>query len=586
MIDGAKSRQIAYDYVTTIEKVRFLDYIEKIILGFETELEIWEVSTEVSHNNTIIPVVLHIELSSQFPLEFPKIFLSPVTFEKTKYIPHVNNSRLICTYDPEIASTNPEDPAGIVVECIRKSKSIILDGISKNNSSDFTDEFKAYWEEKYGKEKYIPHNLLSLIDKINPNSQVKLICLKRKIINYIYVLHNSNETANKFKDFLKEYKFEYNEIGVYILGKFSQTTPPFELKNRDIINIIKSSSNEAFEKFKVFINNKEFPKLVVCEKHFGQNSYLFGWFHKPTNTNVKGYRPETLNQFSRISTVQSNENVDRITTDVFTKERLENRTSGININAIEKTFLIAGIGSIGSNLIYFLNSINFPNFKFIDSDILRLENIQRHLLGFEYIGSYKTKALKDYILKNNPLQNVSTKEKSIVDIINNEINYLNETDYIFTCIGKANIDNLVCQSLKNGIINKPIFMIWVEPFLCGGHCIYLHPSNPEFENYFEDDIFKFNVIDKIEYKSDNKHLSLRESGCQTTYIPYSGSNVLSFISSIFQYISSIIDYNKTESLALSWIGDIDNIKKLGIKTSTYYDKKSINTIIVHNYESK
>lgn len=263
------------------------------------------------------------------------------------------------------------------------------------------------------------------------------------------------------------------------------------------------------------------------------------------------------------------------------KERLENRTSGMRTQENEKSFLIAGVGSIGSNLIHFLNSMNSPEFRLVDSDNIRLENIQRHLLGFGDIGNYKTKAIKDYLLKNNPLQKVSTKEISIVDIARNEADYINDIDYVFIAIGKANIDNWVCQSIKDGIITKPVFIIWVEPYLCGGHCLYLHPSNPEFEKYFENDFFKFNVIDSVEYKSGDGKLSLREAGCQTTYVPYSGTNVISFISSLFPYISSIIDFNKTESKSFSWLGNLEVINEMGIKISNYYSDKNEGTIIEH-----
>ena len=565
MIDFAKSTKIAYDYVSSVENVKVLNYREKESIGFRTTSEIWEIDTELSFNNTIIPIVLHVEFTTQFPLKFPKIYLSPETFEKTKYIPHIDNNRFVCTYDSEITSTNPNEPAGIVIECLRKTKSIILDGLSGINHSDFSDEFKAYWEGKYGKEKYLPQNLLSLINRIHPESDVRLICLKHEIQSYRYVLHISDETAIRFKNFLKEYNLEYDEKQVYYLGKFPLNKPPFDLKNRDVINIVRSAGDEFFQKYKSFINNKEYPKLVVCEKYIGVKSYLFGWFHKSINTNVNGFRPGKLNQFNVISTIQSNEGVNRVTTDVFTKERLENRTSGIEVNIPEQTFLIAGVGSIGSNLIYFLNSFNLPNFKLVDKDKLRIENIQRHLLGFEYVGFYKTKALKDYLQKNNPLQKVTTKEISIIDIIDSESQYLNEADYVFICIGDTNIDNWICQALKEGKINKPIFIVWVEPYLCGGHCLYLHPSNPDFEKYFDEDLFKFNVIVNDEYKTGNKSLSLREVGCQTTYIPYSGSSVINFISSLFPFISAIIGLNKTESLAVTWIGNIEELKKKGIK---------------------
>lgn len=581
MIDGENSRRIAYDYVSTIDNVKVLDQKAKESIGFNAELEIWEVDTEILYDNTIIPIVMHVVFTTHFPLEFPRIFLSLDTFERTKYIPHVDNSRLVCTYDSEVVSTNPDEPAGIVVECLRKAKNIILDGISKRNLSDFTDEFKAYWEEKYGKEKYLPQEILSLISKIKPKANLNLICLNSRIRNYKYILHDSDEVSIRFKNFLNDYDFKYIEVDAYFLGNFPQDTPPFELKNRDVLEFVKSTRDDSFEKFKEFINNKEFPKLVVCEKYFAKKAYLFGWFHEHIDTNVNGFRPDKLNQFKAYSTIYSGKSVSRITTDVFTKERLENRTSGNEVHKNEKSFLIAGVGSIGSNLIYFLNSINSPEFRFIDTDKIHLENIQRHLLGFEYIGSYKTKALKDYILKNNPLQKVSTKESSIVDIINNEPDYINEVDYIFISIGKVNIDNWICQSLKEGTVKKPVFIIWVEPYLCGAHCIYLHPSNPEFRKYFNEDFFKFNVINSIVYKSGTKNLSLREAGCQTTYIPYSGTNVISFISSLFPFISAIIDFSKTDSIAFTWLGNTEEVKKMGVMISDYYINKKAGTIIKH-----
>ncbi len=582
MINGVESKQIAYDYLSSIENVKILDNREKISIGFNTELDIWEIDTEISHANTIIPIVFHVVFTTQFPLDFPKVFLSPDTFARTKHIPHVDNKHLVCTYDSEVVSTNPKEPASIVVECLRKSKNIILDGLTGNNRSDFIDEFKAYWEEKYENEKYLPQNILSLINRINHETDIKLICLENSIRNYKYVLHDSTETSIRFKNFLEEYNFKYNEVVVYYLREFPRDTPPFNLNNRDVLKIVKKTGDKSLEKFKSFINNTEFPKLIICEKYFGEKVYLFGWFHKHINTNVNGFRQGALTQFRAFSTFQSNQSVNRVTTDVFTKERLEKRTAGLQTTEKEKSFLIAGVGSIGSNLIYFLNSMNSPEFRLVDGDNIRLENIQRHLLGFEYIGNYKTKAIKDYLLKNNPLQKVSSRESSIIDIVNNDINYLNDVDYAFIAIGKANIDNWICQSLKNGIIIKPIFIIWVEPYLCGGHCLYLHPTNPEFKKYFEGDFYKFNVIDSVEYKSVDKNLSLREAGCQTTYIPYSGTNVISFVSSLFPYISSIIDLNKTESKAFSWLGNLEIINKMGFKTSHYYSDKKGGTIIEHS----
>jgi hypothetical protein len=580
MFDSVKSRKIAYEYISSIENVKILSAKENGFWGFKSELEVWEIDTEILYDDKLLSIVLHVIFTNQFPLDLPKIHLSPDTFEKTKYIPHIDNNRLVCTFDTEVVSTNSDEPAGIVYACIRKSKNIILDGLSGSNQSDFNDEFKAYWEEKYEEEKYLPISILSLMDRIESEGSLKLICLKKSLRIYNYVLHNSDEISKRFKSFLKSYDIEYQEVDVYYLKDFPNILPPFELKNRDILNLVQSAGNESLKKFKAFLNKGEFPKLVVCEKYFGDKVYLFGWFHKYIDTNKKGFRPGYLDNFKAFSIFNANKNVDRITTDVFTKERLQNRTSG-NIKKLEKSFLIAGVGSIGSNLVYFLNSMDTPELRLVDDDRIKLENIQRHLLGFEYVGDYKTKAIKDYLLKKNPLQKVSTKETSIVDIVTNNVNYFNYVDYAFIAIGNSNIDNWICESIKEGIIKKPVFIIWVEPYLCGGHCIFLHPSNPLANKYFDNGFFKFNVIDLIEYKSGNKNLSLREAGCQTTYIPYSGANVISFLSALFPYISSIIDTGISDSKSFSWIGNFEIINQMKIKISNHYNSVKVGQVIEH-----
>jgi hypothetical protein len=581
MVIGTKSKQIAYDYVSSIENVKILSTKEKIKLGFKPTLDVWEVDTEISHDSKLIQIVFHIEFTNDFPLVFPKVYISPDTYERTKYIPHIDSRRLVCTYDTEIVTTNPLEPVGIIVESIKKAKNIILDGISGSNHSDFNIEFKAYWEDKYGNEKHLPSTILSLTDQIKPESSLKLICLKNYIRIYRHILHESDEKASQFKNFLDKHKYSYNEVDVYFLDNFPIDKPPFDIKNRDILDLLKDRGDESFERFKGFINKYEFPKFVICKKNIEGKQYLFGWFHQHIETNRNGFRAGALNQFKALSTFQSNQNVKRVTTDIFTKERLANRTSGILPEINEKSFLIAGVGSIGSNLLYFLNSMNSPEFRLVDTDMVQLENIQRHLLGFEHIGNYKTKAIKEYLLKSNPIQKVSTKESSIIKVLNEESSYINDVDYIFVAIGKSNIDNWICQSIKDGMVNKPVFLIWVEPYLCGGHCLYLHPSNPEFENLYDNDFFKYNVIDSSEYNSANSKLSLREAGCQTTYIPYSSSNVINFLSSIFPYISSIIDFNSTESKALSWIGNIKVINEMGIKISDNYKNIAAGTITEH-----
>ena len=79
----------------------------------------------------------------------------------------------------------------------------------------------------------------------------------------------------------------------------------------------------------------------------------------------------------------------------------------------EKSVLIVGLGSFGSNIAIELAKSGIGKFILIDMDFLELHNIARHQCGINDLGRFKTKAIRDLILQKNPYANVETHEVSI-----------------------------------------------------------------------------------------------------------------------------------------------------------------------------
>lgn len=564
-MNGKEAISIAFDQLSSIENVRALDFDECKSLGFDSKYDVWEVNSEIFIAEKCFPVIFHIYFSTHFPLEIPEIYLSPEIFEEVKYIPHIDNERLICTFDREVIRTNPDDPFGIVNECLNRAKLILVEGINGNSEDDYLFEFIAYWEERYENESNVKQ-LISLINELIDIDVPKLICLNESLSGYKYILHKSDNLSDQIKNFLNEHKFKFTEVSVFYLNIFPFHKPPFFYRNKNIFELLKNNNSNQFDEFKRFINGNEYPKLVICKKTINEKNFVFGWFHSYLNTNRKGFRPGAITPFNSFTNFQSNDIVERISTTIFTPERLERRTAG-NLSNHHHAFAIAGVGSIGSNLLHFLNSFNFPSFSLVDDDFLKIENIGRHLLGFSYVNSFKTIALKHYIEAANPLQKITTREKSIIAVLLEDQVFINTNDFLFVCIGNANIDLWLFQAMKAKLLKIPVFFIWVEPYLCGGHCLYLHPSNPEFEKYFVDGLFLHNIISNDVYKGGIKNFSMKEAGCQTTFTPYSSNNVLSFLSSIFPKICSIIESGSTKTTSITWLGDIEKLKVLNISSS-------------------
>src|SRR5690348_16221314 len=128
MIDFGRARAEALKWIRRIENVRVLNYSE--IPSWPKSFEVWEVDTEISHENSLHGIQFHLIFLEDFPLSIPKVFLSEASFADFKYLPHTQSDRFICTY-PDSARSDPDQPGQVVEEVIRKAKQIIVDGLSK-----------------------------------------------------------------------------------------------------------------------------------------------------------------------------------------------------------------------------------------------------------------------------------------------------------------------------------------------------------------------------------------------------------------------------------------------------------------------
>ena len=106
-----------------------------------------------------------------------------------------------------------------------------------------------------------------------------------------------------------------------------------------------------------------------------------------------------------------------------------------NINILKhKTIMIFGCGGVGSYVIEGLVRTGIENFILIDNDTISHSNINRQIIAdLSTVGTIKTQACKDRILKINSNCKVVTYETFILPETINQINFEN-VDYIVDCI--------------------------------------------------------------------------------------------------------------------------------------------------------
>jgi ThiF family. len=584
MTDFITLKHLVFNELSKIDDVNLLNDEQKELQGYK-EGFYFSIDTEYMYKTGSVKLIRFIMyLPDFFPLELPKIYLQKEDLEAYRILPHVEDNGFICTFDTALTRPNPKDPVAVAKECLKRAKSIIELGTREKNFKDYENEFLSYWERKYDNEPNVLGEILCLSDVLD-NQKIELVKLKEKSYLFNYVLHQNENHAIEFLNYLKTTNNIFEKKSIFYLGQINiEFIPPFSLTNRKISKIVDNLPRDTQQKFKHYINSSKFPKIVAATVITNGKSKIICWEHPSFHSTKKrkGFRAGALTNYKLLTTFHSNDFVQRYSPTTFSPLTKELRTGGIASNR-NFTFLIGGIGSVGSNLIYFLNSYSNVHFKLIDPELLLLENIGRHFLGYSHVGYRKVFGMKFFLTNKNPFQKVDVKAKSILTVFQENIDYFDDSDYIFLTTGNSNVEEYLSQLLESKKIKTPIFLIWVEPYLSAGHCLFLYPNSSPYSHFFDSsNLFKYNIISNSDYLANKEILSIDEAGCNTTFTPYSQSSITIFLSTIFPSLKKIIETRPQFSQSFSWIGDLTFLKENGVNVNDYYSDVVFNDLIVHD----
>jgi len=521
--------------------------------------QVISVETELSLNNGLKIIQLYIAFKEPYSVYLPKIYIDEKSYEEIKYIPHVNNDLSICIIEENDGFYfNVEKLPQIVVQLISDAKKILRDVDDEDYLNDeFEREFQAYWDIQYSSKDKSQEIGLSLIDFQNFQN-LKGIKFIDKFGVYKYLIYNEGEDFNFFKDYLKFRNINYVEIKVY-LAEFKNLKPPYDSSLRNSLDFLKDN-NEFRSRINKF---KTYDFIVVFKNNHNE---LFGWSYPIINKVIKGFRSISNWQFLN-SQLSEQYYIERISFANISPKRLDIRTSGTEINRDLKIVII-GLGSVGSNLLHYLTKYPISEYCIIDPDILKVENVFRNKFGFNYLNNFKTSISKNEILSKNPFTKVSSFNKSIIDVLKESPSALEQYDYRFVILGISRIEKYLIEHFISIKSNKPIILIWVEPYMASGQLIYLCPEDFQKGIDLIND-YPYHVLKK------NQKLSKREGSCQTGYMPYSDIHLNLFLSSINMILYNLmIEKNNNTSKIFSWIGNIEELNGLGLEIEeNYYNHK-------------
>jgi hypothetical protein len=544
---------------------------------------VWEIKTEITLNNQSLDVKLFLNFPNDFPFVSPKIFIGTESYEILKYIPHINEDLSICIFDEGLNLILPKNNfVGFIELMISKAKKIIRDSEDIDyKQKEFKREFKAYWELNYSKNDIVLNLGFHSINEDSDGEIKGIKFINNYLSNYEYFIGNIDSDFIKVKDYIKEHNCSFKQVGIlFIENVFVE--PPFDLTFTDTLAIIKKDSNN-YIKFKELCRNNDFDCiLVIFVNNSNSSKEYYGWTYKNAETlpRKKGGNRNIFSKIDHLSNrINEKKTATRLTFDNLSLNRLQLRTSGYT--ETQKSVAISGLGSVGSNLVFFLKNLPINKFNLIDTESLSSENIKRHLSGFSLLKNNKVDAIKKELKNTNPLIEVGTRIKSVTTILETEAAFINECDFHIVAIGKTMIEEFILNAVINEKLTKPIFIFWVEPFLASGQMLFIMPNDAEKAlEFIKKENYDYSVLSNSANQQDETYII--EGSCQTGYFPYSSTYLIQFLSSIFPHLKEHITNNDPKSMVYSWIGDKELLSSKGLVITDFGNTNNSYQLIINN----
>ncbi|MGK0467246.1 ThiF family adenylyltransferase [Clostridium sp.] len=553
-------------------------------------LDILNNNSNITQTQDISFIKIYIDKSYQYIFKFiytivdteiPMVIGIPVNWDRKlldvyienyrefKYIPHVGSNGNLCLFDLEGVLID-KNFDGLLNQTLRRIKKTLWDGINELNNEDFIEEFEYYWGR-------LP-NTKVLKSMICTTKDIKLIkyadnlkkVIKKTKNNYIDVLRKKNQyslvSSDAEKDFstYKDMNIIKNGIYIYIETR-EYIYPPKWIEDLNIKYINSLLNHNSLDK------NTLIHNINKCK---GDLVLIFN-IKQPNDCNnmigviIKDY---SIDKASINIKIQSNVFLIPCSVTRCDKEFLVNRGGAI-IGIEKKRILVIGCGSIGGYLVSELVKTGINCIDVVDGDLLKEENIYRHLLGMEYVNEYKSKAIVDYIKKNIPSVNICSYEDNIEDVIEDDSIALSEYDLIVSAVGNHNVNRWINEYVHKNNIETPVVYLWNEVLGIGNHVAFISINNKGcYECFFgkSDE----GIYDKTSYCERGQNFTKKIRGCGSAYLPFSSTNSVTTAIAGTEVIKKIFECRIEENFLSSIKGDDYYLRKEGFKTSNRYNVQS------------
>lgn len=528
------------------------------------------------------PAVIAVGFPNDFPHELPKFYDHNNIFGD---IPHKMINGFLCFTRNDSLLIDSRRPESILLYCVDRVIKLVEIGMKGENKKDFVEEFEVYWGGVF--------TVHACID--TTNKKVRELNLWCKNINddILNVATEKTEILNKtiFNLFKLDVKKERKYRCLYIpLKEGTFLFPPLHNKwsfSKLKENVLSNLSEQNKAQFSHFVKKpvKDISPIyeyviIGLPKSNGEYS-LFGCILNGNTLKLKSFKRKNKGAQQIHPFVLNTKAINFYQTKIkrWHPEYLLNRTGGKR-QLKDKHVLIAGLGSVGSEVALRFAKAGVKKISLIDFDDMQFENIHRHALGMNSVYDAqdesiheisKVSAMKAEINSKYPFTDVQIYLSDVVSFIDEGKISKEQIELIVIAIGSPNEEMRINQKLHDLPDAPPTIYSWVEPLGIGGHALVTLNGEKKgcLQCLFSNDVEK-PLYNRSAFAEPGQDFSKSITGCGSVFIPYSfldseRSAMLAVDTGIKLLIGNLIG-----NPILSWKGQDEVFISQGYKTTSRY----------------
>lgn len=524
-----------------------------------------------------------IEISIGFPPHFPLILPDFFIKDNNRYRAHVGSDGKVCLFDTSAILIKKGMADQLLIDCFDQAIKILnIRPGSKEYNSEVCREFDSYWLSVRQKKAY------SCLDTYG----IKYRECPMVISNGVSVIADTKLEAeriisNIFGLAIDKETFERTCIVVRIRNGSSMIPLSKQFKwniiRRYIINNTTSSVKNQFRKF-LEKKVKHSVRYVLLIYPATEGDILFGFRVEFNNSKYNKIE-------NSIASKVENAYIERIDYTYLTMR------SGAPATLRDKKILLLGCGSVGGYIASNLCQVGIMNIDILDNDILKPENIHRHLLGFDSINPsknrYKADLVKAYLEEKYLYADVDSLnyvDRNALTFIS-DISRLKDYDLIISALGEPTINLEINRIIEENALGVPFICCFNEPYGIGGHVVSINlEKNSCLQCFYTDQISSDIVHFRGSFVAPGQSFKKNLSGCSSAFVPYNCLDSQQTALLAVRKAIDILNDNLTKNTLSSWIGSSEEMVSNGFLLSNWYmlnkEKGFINMDAVTNPHCK